>query len=388
MGCWGQERFSDWYVESLRGVMEWEAGDVARMESALRKDPKDLRARLQLMAFTLRGDQGQVPGSLERRVRHVLWLVENAPESEILRSPYARFYPRELNDRQLEQFKSFWRKAKGDAATLATNASAFFAQIDADEHWKYLVETVRLSSGNAMAIRELAGLCAVAIGEGADKRARALKVLSESVNPWLLSNTAHQMYLRGVDGYDGYFLRAKMLEPSIRQEDVFPTLVVAPKKQEPPRPTIEFEKTRRLPVDRFSELPAGLRALLQVRGCTVPQTYAVKKPHNVIRGEFVAKDEVGWAILCSAKGASSILVFRNDQDLVPMELGKQKDDLHDYPRIIQAVDRKYMVRSHRTFGGPKLPPIEHQGIEEGILEKAAHVWYFHAGKWISFTSGD
>ncbi len=267
------------------------------MEAALRKDPRDNRTRLQLMAYARRADQEQKAGSLEKRIEHAFWLAENAPESEVLGSHYAQFLRGQLSDAELRRFVEAFRGAKGDRRAIAGNASNFFASIDEAEHWKYLAERVWVSPGDAMAIRRLADLCAVAIWEGGEKRTRATKVLAESSNPWLLGNTAHQMYLRGVDGADGYFLRAKMIEPSIRQEEVFP----APKAVAPVR-LVRNGEVKRVAAREFRELPEGLAEVLTRRGCMIPQPGREKQLRNMIRGEFFAKGEKGWAVLCSIGG--------------------------------------------------------------------------------------
>ena len=42
----------------------------------------------------------------------------------------------------------------------------------------------------------------------------------------------------------------------------------------------------------------------------------------------------------------------------------------------------------RPMGGPKPPPIDHQGINDAFLEKASSVHYFHEGKWLRLTDAD
>ena len=64
---------------------------------------------------------------------------------------------------------------------------------------------------------------------------------------------------------------------------------------------------------------------LQRRGCTIPQTAFTKKPHNVIRGEFAKPGQTDWALLCSIKGVSTILVFWNGSEKNPAEIAKMED---------------------------------------------------------------
>jgi hypothetical protein len=67
----------------------------------------------------------------------------------------------------------------------------------------------------------------------------------------------------------------------------------------------------RLPPAAFPELPGSVVHELQRRGCTIPQEAYTKKPHNVIHGEFARSGHKDWAVLCSIRGVSSILVFWN-----------------------------------------------------------------------------
>jgi hypothetical protein len=69
-------------------------------------------------------------------------------------------------------------------------------------------------------------------------------------------------------------------------------------------------KVVRLPPSAFPALPAGIVRELQRRGCTIPQAY-FKTPNNVASGQFAHPGQRDWAVLCSIKGASSILVFWN-----------------------------------------------------------------------------
>src|SRR6516164_3365936 len=60
---------------------------------------------------------------------------------------------------------------------------------------------------------------------------------------------------------------------------------------------------RRLRVEDYPELPAGVAAVLQRRHCTIPQPNKDGPARNVIKGEFFRKGQKGWGVLCSS-GAS------------------------------------------------------------------------------------
>ena len=71
-------------------------------------------------------------------------------------------------------------------------------------------------------------------------------------------------------------------------------------------------RIRHLPVSSFPELPAPVREELNRRGCVVPQTYEAHQPENVVRGSFERAGSQDWAVLCSAEGTVSLLVFFGD----------------------------------------------------------------------------
>lgn len=65
----------------------------------------------------------------------------------------------------------------------------------------------------------------------------------------------------------------------------------------------------RLPVSAFPELPAQIAGVLNQRGCAIPQTYEAHRPENVVHGSFERTGSSDWAVLCSAQGTVSLLVF-------------------------------------------------------------------------------
>jgi len=153
----------------------------------------------------------------------------------------------------------------------------------------------------------------------------------------------------------------------------------------------------RLSPSAFSELPANLIQELQRRACTIPQYAYSKKPANVIKGEFARPSQTDWAVLCSMKGVSTILVFWNGSEKNPAALATMEDngyvqflghDQWGYSRGIDPVSRDYILRHYDAYGGPKPPPIDHQGINDAFLEKASVVLYFYEGQWLKLTGAD
>ena len=144
----------------------------------------------------------------------------------------------------------------------------------------------------------------------------------------------------------------------------------------------------RLKPTAFSELPKTLIAELQRRGCTIPQPHTDRRA-NVIRGQFAQPGQTDWAVLCSARGFSSILVFWNASGRNPVEVGKwpEPDSTVIYDHFIKPVDRKFIMDHYRAYGGTKPPPIDHQGIESGG-EQASVVLYYYRSKWLKLQGAD
>jgi hypothetical protein len=65
-----------------------------------------------------------------------------------------------------------------------------------------------------------------------------------------------------------------------------------------------------------------------------------------------------------------------------------------YTRVLRAVDEAYIrerndpAHDYRPDAEKYRPPIEHQGIDDPIQEKASTVHYFHSGKWFELQGAD
>jgi len=152
-----------------------------------------------------------------------------------------------------------------------------------------------------------------------------------------------------------------------------------------------------LPPTEFRELPRGIVADLKQRGCLVPQYGGTGEPNNVIRGEFARPGEMDWAVLCSVRGVSSILVYWKGETRAPASLAPREErtyfarDPQGRPlflRAIQPVGREFILKHYRAYGGPKPPTIDHQGIDDAFLDKASIVWYLKGRSWLKLTGAD
>jgi hypothetical protein len=155
---------------------------------------------------------------------------------------------------------------------------------------------------------------------------------------------------------------------------------------------------RRLPPRTFRQLPATIVEKLVARKCLIPQYPYNKTPHNVIRGSFTSANRNEWAVLCSRRGTSSILVFQTDPAKLVAEIAAAKDENYmqdidgpgtlGYSRVISAVGKDYILEHYKWYGGPEPPPITHHGIDDAFAEKASVVRYFYRDKWLELQGAD
>jgi len=156
-------------------------------------------------------------------------------------------------------------------------------------------------------------------------------------------------------------------------------------------------RTQRLVPSAFQNLPPAVRAELERRGCTIPQTYLNRTPHNVIRGEFSRAGQIDWAALCSHERVSSIVVFRGGDPKDVAEIAVRPDadflqtvtaDQIGFSRAISAASPEYIREHHRRYGGPTPPSLPHAGINDAFVGKGSSVWYWHEGRWLPLTGAD
>lgn len=155
---------------------------------------------------------------------------------------------------------------------------------------------------------------------------------------------------------------------------------------------------KRLNPAEFTDLPPKVVRELEQRGCTIPQVYESKKRMNIIRGEFAKPGQKDWVVLCSHDGVSSILVFwGRDVPACSNEIAKKEDKNFlqgidngqmGFSREIAVASKEFIESMHKTYRGPKPPPIDHQGIDDRFINKASVVYYCYEGKWLQLQGSD
>jgi hypothetical protein len=157
------------------------------------------------------------------------------------------------------------------------------------------------------------------------------------------------------------------------------------------------QKILRLQPEIFDILPDNILKGLKERNCTIPQSYTILDPHNVIQGQFQVKDEMAWAVLCSISKISSILIFRGENMRLVSEIAKSPDKnwlqvIGDrkigYSRQIKSITGYSITDHYQVNDGPKPPLFDHEGIDDAFLEKGSIVHYWYNGNWLELTAAD
>src|SRR5262245_41171779 len=193
--------------------------------------------------------------------------------------------------------------------------------------------------------------------------------------------------------FDMYFL----LLLTIIWESSVVALVFPPLHSESIKTKGETKGFKRLPPSAFRQLPLEIAVSLERRACVIPQYWNNRPPHNVIKGEFMRKGQMDWAVLCSRNGSSSILVFWNGSLQSVSEIAKGPDRhyvgtiaAHEpvYYRAIRSASSAYILDHYRAYEGPRPAVITHQGIEDGDMEKGSIIHYRYRGKWLELPGAD
>lgn len=82
----------------------------------------------------------------------------------------------------------------------------------------------------------------------------------------------------------------------------------------------------RLSPASFRSVPAAVREALLQRGCLIPQDTGRTGLRNIIRSDFGGPRSTAWAVLCSRRGVTTLLVLRAGAPLRVDSLNAQADD--------------------------------------------------------------
>jgi hypothetical protein len=156
-----------------------------------------------------------------------------------------------------------------------------------------------------------------------------------------------------------------------------------------------------LPVSSFPDLPAGIVDLLNRRGCTIPQTYEAHRPENVVHASLAQAGSSDWAVLCSAQGMVSLLVFFNGNsgqaEAKPMVLASspetQRLQAHDPSGVLGfnwGIDPATPQQVHEAQSGMKHRPaqVDHDALADSTIEHSTIYHFYAESNWSLLDTAD
>jgi hypothetical protein len=156
-----------------------------------------------------------------------------------------------------------------------------------------------------------------------------------------------------------------------------------------------------LPVSSFPELPAGIAELLNRRGCTIPQTYGAHHPENVVHASLEHAGSSDWAVLCSAQGTVSLLVFFDGGTGMdarqPVELASAPEterlQAHDPSGVLGfnwGIDPATPEQVHEAQSGLKHRPaqLDHDALADSTVERRTIYHFCAKSNWFVLETAD
>lgn len=394
-----------------------------QIRKELQAGGRDPQRRAVLMAWLWH--QGG-PSSVVQRVEHVLWFIANEPASEFLDWPPAWYAPGELGSVRMEEILAAWRsavRAHPFDPRPGWLAAKWFQRHDERCFVEFVRASLEAQPDFEPAADALAEWCVSQIALQGAHAQEARRLLDATLNPEIQKRAARRFH-ELAEGAENdptrrsalrkearkCFARAREIEPYLREAEVF--AAAGPGAAEPvgtagysfsPVQAIlnaGWRQLKRLPVDAVPDLPPAVAETLKRMGCTIPQAYwqpAPGVPNNVIRGRFYAAGRDSWAVVCSVEETVRLLVFRDEADRNPENLGgglgracmqTTGPESAGFSWAITVAGEAVIRRYHREFGTSPLPPLDHDGIESHALGKASVIFYWHNGRWLRLPGAD
>jgi|SRR6185437_14153201 len=147
---------------------------------------------------------------------------------------------------------------------------------------------------------------------------------------------------------------------------------------------------RHLPPASFPGLPDAVEKALEERECLIPQTYEAHRPENVVRGSFARPGSSDWAVLCSAQGRVSLLVFFAESPATPAIIASDREtsrlQAYSSTRVLGfnwGIDVATPEAVHEAQIGlsPRPPRLDHDAVADSVVDRKTTYRYFKNGAW-------
>lgn len=153
---------------------------------------------------------------------------------------------------------------------------------------------------------------------------------------------------------------------------------------------------RHLPINAFPQLPASVQDALTRRGCLIPQTYEAHQPENVVHASLERPGSSDWAVLCSAGGRVSLLVFfSSGGDPMVVASAPETDRLqaHEATNVLGfnwGIDPASPEVVHEAQLGMNHPPprLDHDALADSVIDGRTIYRVFAKGAWTVVDTQD
>jgi hypothetical protein len=155
-------------------------------------------------------------------------------------------------------------------------------------------------------------------------------------------------------------------------------------------------RIRRLPVNAFPDLPEKVANQLNRRGCLIPQTYAAHHPENVVQASLERKGSSDWAVLCSAQGTVSLMVFFGSAPGTGMVLSSapetrrlQRHDTSGELGFNWAIDpaSPEALQQVRNLD-PRPAVIDHDALADSVVDRRTVYRFYSQQEWMVMRSSE
>jgi hypothetical protein len=147
---------------------------------------------------------------------------------------------------------------------------------------------------------------------------------------------------------------------------------------------------RHLPVNAFPQLPPAVQESLTRRGCLIPQSYEAHQPENVVNASLEQPGSSDWAVLCSADGKVSLLVFfasRADPMVLATAAETDRLQAHGAANVLGfnwAIDPASPEAVHQAQLGMSRPPprLDHDALADSVVDQKTIYRIYAKGAWM------
>jgi len=152
-----------------------------------------------------------------------------------------------------------------------------------------------------------------------------------------------------------------------------------------------------LPVSSFPNLPPDIQEQLDHRDCLIPQSYEARQPENVVHASLEHPGSSDWAVLCSAQGTVSLLVFFGSSSSQPFTLGSTPEterlQSHGSSGVLGfnwAIDPALPQDIHEAQLGMRHPPprLDHDALADSVIDRRTDYHFYLSNSWTLIETQD